>query len=54
MERFNDLVLVIACEYKPSILIEGLNVGSEEELNIVSCIIGLVNDDDFVSITLLE
>ena len=39
MEGFNDSVLKVTCEDKPTIFVEGFDIGSEEELNIVGSVV---------------
>jgi hypothetical protein len=48
VERFNNFVLVIAREDKPTVVVKRLDVSSEEELYIMCSIICLINDDDLV------
>tara|TARA_B100000427_G_C15508640_1_gene595131 strand:+ start:2444 stop:2671 length:228 start_codon:yes stop_codon:yes gene_type:complete len=51
MQRFDELILVIAGEDKSAIAIERLDVRSKEELNIVSGVIRFIDDDNFMLLT---
>ena len=49
MERFNDLVLIVAGENKSTVFVEGLNIRSKEELYVGSGIVCFVDDDDLMT-----
>ena len=48
MEWFDDLILIVAGEDKPTVSLELLNTRSEKELYVGSGIVCLIDDDNLV------